>query len=141
MKTEKELPAKIFELLGNKEYSELNANEKALVCEYLTADEYAAYAITIQAFKIADEGIKVDATLAGSKNKKPALWKGLLRYKIPFYHAAAACVVVGFFTFSVARNLYRNAPVLLDVVPTSARDTVGKPLDLETYPEQLIFNF
>ncbi|MEN0004531.1 MAG: hypothetical protein AAF798_10315 [Bacteroidota bacterium] len=131
------LPDELFDLIGQKTFEELNATEKALVTQHLTAAEYDELRATISAFQEADSSLY----FAPSKPPKEArvpLWKRIALYPIPLYQVAATLLLLLAFTLLwPMKSNQMDSTQQLEVIQAKQE---GIPIKEDAYPDSLVFN-
>lgn len=141
MKNKKELPEQIFDWLADKKYADLSAEEKALVDQYLTAEEYDAYAGLITDFQFTDRQLETGLPAPDFEPQPQPLWKKVLTYKIPLYQAAAAFVIFGVFSMALSSWNGQSTSFQLEERAAVDQDTMGTSLAEDDYPEELVFDY
>lgn len=131
------IPEKIFDLLVSRSFDELNVEEKELVLDSFTKEEYQTLYEGVQEFIEADKLIApVLANPAGTLNNKGRFNK-LANYPVPLYQVAAGLfLLIGLYFLMPEYRTEANIDL------TVVRDTIqsGIPLSADRYPEKLIFH-
>lgn len=130
------IPSEIFDLLASKDYKSLSKEEKNLVDNSLTQEEYDDMKNTVSDFLEIDEEIKIGPRPFSFSDKRKSSLSRLLNYPIPAYQVAASMLVL-FGLFFAAK------PVLDNQGTASTKnqeiDTMGISISEDVYPEALVF--
>ncbi len=131
------IPEKIFDLLVSRSFDELNVEEKELVLESFTKEEYHTLHEGVQEFMKADKLITpVMANPVGTSDSKRRFGK-IANYPVPLYQVAAGILLLLGIYFLMPENRSGNT---IDL--TVVRDTIqtGTPLSADRYPDKLIYH-
>ena len=130
-------PEELFDLLNSKAVSELTASERELILEYMTIDEFAAYQAIVADLKAENRVLEIETP--PFEAPKPTWYASIVHYPIPAYQVAAG--------FLLMICLFGFWPQKGSLHPSTEQETTvqapekGNPIDEETYPENLVFNF
>lgn len=140
MKANQELPEELFDLISTRAYHELSITQKNKIDPYLSFDEYDEIRKGILEFQNSQAKVEIPPFKSTStENKKPtSAFVRLLNVKIPLYQIAAIGLLLILFKWSI--NGYSSLNNLTDFA-IQKEDKLGKPLALDEYPEQIIFNY
>ncbi len=164
------IPEELFDLLSRKTFEELTASEKEMVAEHMETGEYDQYRMIIHDFTELDNSLEVKPSNKRFTRTSESAIRKLLNYKIPLYQAASVLLLFGFFTYGYfgTDRLERAADDQFSTIPSVITDketinkikekviderlrnlkevvnvkmdTMGKSLEKEEYPRELIFN-
>lgn len=130
------IPSEIFDLLSSKDYKSLSIDEKNLVDNIMTLEEYKNLKNTVSGFQEIDEKIKIEPRSFSIPEKKVTLFSKIMNYPIPTYQVAASLMVLVGLFFLMKPALNDQNAVSVDGLTI---DTTGISVANDVYPDSLIF--
>lgn len=125
MKNIEDLPEQIFDLLAEKEYAQLNDDQKKQVNDYMNSEEYDQYRLMIQEFQELDSDLFVeDKSWDTIKSEQASLPSKGFFNRVPLYKIAASFILAILTSIAVWNTDFNKDNVLDDYPLVEIKDSI-----------------
>jgi len=131
------IPKQLFDLIAEKKYENLSSDEKQMVENHLTQEEYNEIHNDIRDFRILDNQLKIVRPVLKSKSSKPSLLYRIINYKVPVYIVASCMALLFFVYFLFSESQDSNQQTPHKDSHHISKD--GVPIHQDNYPGDLVF--
>ena len=132
---EENIPAELFDLIADKSFDELSSKERALVEEWLTAEEYSDYRSLVHTIQQADTENDYQLSEMSWTQQSAFNLRKLANRPVPAYQVAAMVLLVFGLSFLLPSSSASETEETVLV-----ENTEGTPISQDSYPEDLVFN-
>lgn len=126
---------KIFDLLAEKSFDQLDSNEQEIVLQELSKADYEAYYTTLHEFKAIDNNFESEETPKLKIEQQTSSW---WQYKIPTYQVAASIALAVALTYAITQKTITYEFVSKSDSKPTLQNSIS--LEEEVYPENFVID-